>query len=71
MRKLILVAALALAAPANAFSWNTEQACMRDGPGSSACEYAQQQHQMENRERQERMERAYPRRCLPGYYCGD
>ena len=73
MRKLILaaLAALALAAPANAASWNANQACMRDGPTSSACEYVDQQNQLENERRQEQSQRAYPRRCLPGYYCGN
>jgi hypothetical protein len=66
MKKYLLaaVAALALTAPANAFSWNTEAACMRDGPTSAACEYAQQQHAMENQQRQlEEQERARAQWC--------
>ena len=61
MRKLMLatVAALALTAPAEPASWNANQACMRDGPTSLACEYVDQQNQMENERRQEQMQRAY------------
>jgi hypothetical protein len=66
MKKYLLAAAalLAIGGTAYAFSWNTEQGCMRDGPGSMACEYAQQQHQMENQQRQlQEQERARAQWC--------
>lgn len=60
MKKHLLaaVAVLAIGGTAHAFSWNTEQACMRDGPSSASCEYAQQQHQMENERQRQQMENA-------------
>jgi len=58
MRRLILSAlALALAGPAWAGS-SDEYACMRDGPGSRACEWSQFQNERQNDERAERARRA-------------
>jgi peptidoglycan hydrolase CwlO-like protein len=67
MKKYLLaaVAALAIGGTAHAFSYNTEARCMRDGPGSAACEYAQQQHELENLERRQQDEdRARAQWCM-------
>jgi hypothetical protein len=59
--KKYLIIVIALGAPAAHANPNDEYGCMRDGPGSRACEWAQQQNERQNdywRDTQERARRA-------------
>jgi hypothetical protein len=57
MRKMVLGALVALmAVPASAGSFDF--GCMRDGPGSQACELAAMAREQQNERRREQMEAA-------------
>jgi hypothetical protein len=62
MKRYLLAAAAVLAIGGTAYANpSDEYRCMRDGPGSQACEWAQQQNERQNdywRDMQERSRRA-------------